>query len=834
MAENRIITFDFDNDNRPIRETEIEGKLFEPQYRQSLLQIETYLRELELEKTEENQKESKEKSYTEHIRADIDYNNNIFAFEGSRGTGKTSCMISVAGMLQDKTGFDAKSYPKIEKDKFVTIDLIDPAYFDKSHNLLSLFLAKLYKSFLQELDKAGTRISTSDKQTFLRFYREAHAQLHRLYQEKKNGNFSDEDLMEYVEEVSASVNLKCTIKDLVDAYIDCFHWKDTVLILRIDDVDMDFEHASEMIESMRKYFVQPNLLVFVSCSLEQLRIIKTQDFVKKLTDKKDNTLMLAWCQELADKYLGKVFPQSHCIKMPEPSTYHDYELVVTGKFETEAGIEFEDVKNEKDKEKEISCRKFVSVKQALPELILKKARYLFYNTNCYESYIVPRNLRELRQLMKFLITMPDYNAGGAANHHNKTLFKEYFLGTWVQSNLDVSDRKYVLKMLSVHDISLFNKTLQAIIEERFTGIANAEPKTKALWEKELQARHITTADILDTFSAIEPRLLEEKDRKLLFFVKSYYSMMLYDTYCEILDELDKNKNRKLERVTKNMNGKTSSQIIRQDKLAEFYDYEKLVGGCFIHLSNPNAVVLNAGKLSRFVKKCIGLCPKTNLSEEENAKILIAELLVLSIQHARKNDLDESIDYFSQMKSLPKDENLQLVINTGALLFNLTRYDQSIVRYSEAFYKALKESPEHKNIKQLIIEQESKKNDFGYTHRVSLRNFEVLQDILTQYNGAVDRTIPAVFFSDLDFLSNYSFPLYEYDKGKEDYNRIRLTFLQIIEKGIQAAVNKPGFVSKLFDNTSLEEEETTNATGNSATVVSEPAAQHAAGGTETTK
>ena len=149
MAERRTITFDFDNDNRPIRESEIEGKLFEPQYRQSLLQIETYLRELELEKTEESQKESKDKSYTEHIQADIDYNNNIFAFEGGRGTGKTSCMISVAGMLQDKIGFDTKCYPKIEKDKFVTIDLIDPAYFDKSHNLLSLFLAKLYKSFLQ-------------------------------------------------------------------------------------------------------------------------------------------------------------------------------------------------------------------------------------------------------------------------------------------------------------------------------------------------------------------------------------------------------------------------------------------------------------------------------------------------------------------------------------------------------------------------------------------------------------------------------------------------------------------------------------------------------------
>ena len=834
MADTRIITFDFDNDNRPIRETEVEGKLFEPQYKQSLLQIETYLRELELEKTEESQKESKDKNYTEHIQADIDYNNNIFAFEGGRGTGKTSCMISVAGMLQEKTGFDTKAYPKIDKDKFVTIDLIDPAYFDKSHNLLSLFLAKLYRSFEIQVGKSKEHIPTNDKQDFLRYYREAHAQLHRLYHEKKKDNFSDEDLMEYVEEVSASVNLKQTIKDLVDAYTNCFHWKDTVLILRIDDVDMDFEHASEMIESMRKYFVQPNLLVFVSCSLEQLKIIKTQDFVKKVTDKKDDATMIAWCQELADRYLGKVFPQSHCIKMPEPSTYHDYELVVTGKFETEAGTEYKEEKDEKDKEKEISRRKFVSVKQALPELILKKTRYLFYNTNYYESYIVPRNLRELRQLMKLLITMPDYNAGDVPNTHNKTLFKEYFYGTWVQSNLDEADRKYVLKMQSVRDISLFNKTLQVIIEERFLADPNADPKGKAAKEKELLTHHFTTADILDSISEIEPRLVEEKDRKFLFFVKSYYSMLLYDTYCEILNELDENKNRKLERASKNPDGKTSSQIIRQDKLNEFYDYEKLVGGSFIHLSNSSVVVLNAGKLKALVDMCIGLCSKENPTEAEDAKILFAELLILSIQYARKNETDGSIDYFSQMKSLPEGEDLQLVINDGALLFNMTRYDQSILRYSEAFYKALKESLIHKNFKQRITEQETAQNDYGYIHRVSLRNFEVLQDINNRYKGVADRSIPAVFFNEFDLLSGYSFPLYEYEKGKEEYNRIRLTFLQLIGKGIQAAIDIPGFVSNLFDNTSSEVVEVQNVTGNSADAVPDHAAQQAAGGAETTE
>lgn len=816
MEETRQIIFDFDNDNRPIRDEKIEGKLFEYQYNQALHQIESYLMELELEKTEENQEQAEGKSYTEHIGEDIDYNNNIFAFMGDRGSGKTSCMISVAGMLTDKKDELIEKLTYIKKDKFVTIDLIDPAYFDKSHNLLSLFLAKLYKSFTQQIDKIGkTHISTSDKQDFLYHYREAHAQLHRLYHEKSKDNFSDEDLMEFVEDASASVNLKRTIKDLVDSYIDCFHWKDTILILRIDDVDMDFDHASMMIESMRKYFVQPNMLVFVSCSLEQLKIIKTRDFMDKV---KDEDLKI-WCEELADRYLAKVFPQNHCIQMPAPATYHDYKLRLNGKFTTEAG------RIVMDEEAERNSRDFISVKQAVLELILKKTRYLFYNTNYYESYIIPQNLRELRQLMKLLITMPDYNDTEEGHPHNKTLFKEYFFGTWVLSNLDDNDRMYVNKMRSVHDMSLFNKTLRVIIYERFLDDPNMEPKEKAVKKKEILNRHITTADILAVISDIEPNLVEERDRKFLFFVKSYYSMLLYDTYCEIREDVKKfGMCRNLKRKQEGLDAKTTTQIIRQDKLNEFYDYEKLIGGCFFNLDNSCEIVLKAQKLRQLVDNCIALFAKKKLTKEDNAKILFAELLVLSIKCARKNENDEGVDYYCQMKDLPSDNiDYQFVINTGSLLFNMTRYDQSICRYSENFYRALIGSKTHKNFKNLITAAEKEDNDYGYIHRVSLRNFEVLQDIVNGYGQSDDRTAQGVFFNEIKYLANYSFPLYEYEKGNVEYNRIRLTFLQLIEKGIKPILNKTDFVNKLFDNSQLEKQNTTNVTGSAEAIVSESTA-----------
>lgn len=824
MVEKRTITFDFDNDNRPIKEAEIEGKLFEPQYRQALLQIESYLRELELEITEEKQRGNKDKNYTEHILNDIDYNNNIFAFEGGRGTGKTSCMISVAEMLIKKIGVTSETHPNIFKDKFVTIDLIDPTYFDKAHDLLSLFLAKLYKNFTQQVEEAENgRISTSDKQKFFSFYRDAHSQLNRLYQERKKDNYSDEDLMEFVEEASASVKLKHTIKELVDAYLDCFHWKDTVMILRIDDVDMDFDQASKMIESMRKYFVQPNLLVFVSCSLEQLKIIKVRDFINELNDDSQKS----WCEELAEKYLVKVFPQSHCIQMPDPATYHDYELFITGKFITEAGQDCLTTVEDEAKKKEQNKRKFVSVKQALLELILKKTRYLFYNTNYYESYIVPRNLRELRQLMKLLITMPDYHADNQEHPHNKTLFKEYFYGTWVQSNLDSNDREHVHKLQSILDMTLFNRTLLDVLKIRFNNKSGSAEMNKNL--------PVTTADILTLISDIEPRLVQKKDRKFLFFIKSYYSILLYDKYCEILDELE-DKMRPLKRKVEGNDGKTTNAIYRPDQWNQFYDYEKLVGGSFVQLKKTNTdIVLNAEKLRAFVKECTPICKKATLTDEEKARVLMAELLVLSIYYVRANDQDESMRLYEQWDSIPSDSTKnQVVINSGALLFNMTRYDQSISRYDKAFYDAIMKNGSYESFKRRIVEKEEEKNDFSYIHRVALRNFEVLQDIFIKCEVSDSVSGFELFFKELDKLAEYSFPLYEYKvEDKENYKTIHLTFLNSIMNSIKSLRENQEFLNGLTENANPQDKQHEDVTGDNTPNVSGTAAETAPGSNNAT-
>lgn len=605
-------------------------------------------------------------------------------------------------------------------------------------------------------------MTRSEKQHFFQCYRDAHSQLHRLYSERRNEAFSDEDLMEYVEEVSASVKLKRTIQDLVDAYLKCTRHSDTILILRIDDVDMNFKHASEMIETMRKYFVQPNLLVFISCDIEQLEKIKIADFKNSLQSNDDKE----WCKELAEKYLAKVFPHSHLIQMPSPASYHDYKLRIKACPVTEAGRAVKEENKDKLEargEKKV-IRDFVSVKQAVLELILKKTRYLFYNTSYYESYMVPRNLRELRQLMKLFITMPDYNADGQEYLHNKTLFKEYFFKTWVRTNLQVKDQERVKRLFDVHNHALLNEEVIDIVGQYFDVDYQKDRERKL---------PISISDVLAKVSSIEPTLVMESGRKFLFFIKSYYSILLYDDYSELRAAIAANNNKcPEERRDLGVEGNFGTTIVRRDAHYELFDFEKLIGGTFLQLPNAQELALTAKKFRDYVNTCKGLLEKDDIKPEEASKILLAELLILSIYYSRKGSkLNDNVDVYEQLKQLPEeDDDTHLVISVGALLFNITHYERSIKRYDPEFLVKIGKNG-YKSLRQRIEEQEKIKDDFQWIHRVTLRNFEVMQDILTRYDGQRQTTAFDQYLHELNYLSGYSFPLYEYVDGEEKYNQI---------------------------------------------------------------
>ena len=625
------LTFLLTNDDRPLREQAPLGSILEEQYRYALRQINEYFEELKLEniQTRDSDENGDRKYYeSETIQSDTDYNNNIFAFIGDRGSGKTSCMISVADFLISKNrDIDWALYPRLKDTNFETIDLIDPTYFDSTHNLISLFLAKLYKNFVKRTEENEKLARTSyerhpysetARHKFIAKFTQTQENLYHLlgYIKYTDGK----DLMEYVDALSASVNLKEDINELVDIYMKYMEQKDTVLILRVDDVDINERHAGEMVETMRKYFIQPNILVLISFKLSQLEDIKyleLSDFYKY--DKQ--TFTPDRLRDMVDKYMVKLIPHSHRIFMPQSEDYHGKPLEV----------KFSNTKKASKETVTPAPLSFPSVRQAIPQLIFWKTRYLFYNAYAHESYIVPANLRELRQLIKLLVTLPDYriygeNADGEVivketNWNNKDIFKNYFFETWIHNHLSADLKDEAKRIVNECSYTHMNTLVCDLLYTRYEKILGAKSKPS----------YPSFADVLKAIRHLEDNLTTPADIKYLFFIKSLYSIKLYEAYDLMTEDEQRNSAR------------SDGEILIDDdsKHAFFTPYQLLVGRSMFHFGeyvSNNSYSINEEDLVALMRNCIerfnGLPGvrrgRKKKLEELSLRVKWAQLLVLSV------------------------------------------------------------------------------------------------------------------------------------------------------------------------------------------------------------
>lgn len=84
--------------------------------------------------------------------------------------------------------------------------------------------------------------------------------------------------MEELECLSAAVDLKDDIRELVENFLDCLGKQYQILLLRIDDIDLNAKEAGVMAELVRKYFIIPNVMVLMALKMDQLETIKSNEF----------------------------------------------------------------------------------------------------------------------------------------------------------------------------------------------------------------------------------------------------------------------------------------------------------------------------------------------------------------------------------------------------------------------------------------------------------------------------------------------------------------------------------------------------------------------------
>lgn len=789
---NKKIIFKIGEESRPIIEdlsnNQIKNSIFFDQYQKALLELERYLVDNESTKSSNSNERQRINKGNEVIYQNDNFNN-IFAFIGDRGAGKTSLMLSLSGFLQngihDENVF-SKGLKKINHEKFHCLDIIDPSFFDKKNNIIGIFIAKLFHRLKWYLENEPFSVDMDKKEKLISKFESVQRDL--KYVLNTNVDIIDDDV-EYLSNLSASVDLRRDIKNLIDIFLEFV--KSDYLVLMVDDIDLQIENAYEMTEQIRKYLIQPNMVILMSLKMDQLSNIVAKKISKDMDDKVNSMKYM----DMTDRYLNKVFPIQHRFFLPEVESFMDraLEIWVDG----------------------VNKNLYSSVKETVPALIFRKTRYLFYNTKGVPSYVIPRNMRELRHLIKLLWIMDERKE---SLPYNKLQFKKYFYESWTKNNLNPNGIEFIESLLDVTDAAIMNKVTVNLLRKHFDikadGNDEISKEIKKIIDADNISYNISLGDVMGIVYHLEKTVSSLYDKKLLFMVKSIYSIRLYEYYDEMTEIYQHKEELKEE------NRKPLNEVYRIDTLEGYNNYVKLVGGNFINTTiareflpsttDPTSKYkyrvhreINGAALKELIDKIID---KVNsLISLGEGNVVLNDLEGSIIEYAPYKSIDlvlaiQVVEFFLMTTSYSEgtlayrknndiyyDSELsgsgKYIFDITSIFYNIIDFEKSCNRVNRELYNILNIIDKNgftlsNQINSNTFERHLNSPKWRYLSTVSIRNIEVLQSMVEYLEqnkpkgDAVNSKVVSSFFYNLCKEKNHSgFKIltYDFDENGNHYN-----------------------------------------------------------------
>ncbi len=727
-------------------------------------------------------------------KSDVYDRSNIFAFIGDRGTGKTSCMQSVADMLEPYYKDDSK-----EDLKSLILPIIDPTIFDEKSNILNVVIGTLFQKFREDVsrdrryDDSERRQKEFDdrKQSLLEAFQKVRDCL-RIINDPNSFGCNDDDISQLADMASVSV-LHKRMENLVEEYLRFFDRN--VLVLQIDDIDLQTKYAYTMIEEIRKYFVLPKVVILMSFKLEQLTKVIELENANNFKELKNYGLIgSANLEEIAARYLLKLIPVNHRIYMPTFEVYAD------------SLIEYFP-NHEPNQKSLIGDGSPISVKYAVTALIYEKCRFLFYHSKGVVSPIVPRNLRELRFLLAMLANMKDYYYAGkdsdiAVQKSNKEQFLNYFNNTWVNNNISAENLSIINAIRGTKDASSINKVVLRELKVKYSDILTDE-YNEILNEKN-SSFNISVADVYTILDFIKYRKNSSDDKLLIFFVQTFYSMKLYEYY----DELTYNADNELPPFDKPFdknededNGDdkfdkydyTDESIRKMEVVDGISRYEQLVGGLFVNTdiyhfmpkgsdkkTTQDKLLVNLKTLKEEAEKLVNEKDKTKIDSIKLQLIEIVSLcvyrLVEGTQGSRGNidyRMSSGIVYgFNSRREYYSGE-----FNIGSFFFNIVNIKGAYDRINPKLFGLAYKHQDKSLYGKLLADSKKDRGDWCNTpthallSRAAIRNFEILDDLIVkvQYNwgmrsrGSLSANLKALF----NRIGKYKIKTYDRRQNKNN-------------------------------------------------------------------
>ena len=366
--------------------------------------------------------------------------NNIIAFTGERGTGKTTAMVSFVNYLQKDIADDKEWKPDspARKYNFQCIPLIDPSKLTLDENMITLVVAYIYENIKRiardeiGYDKKNANSIKEKLKNGIHKCQEIYNVVCVKYTSFIKNIEQNPDTVETFSDIAKATRIRELIQELVDIYLDILYGessKKSILIIQIDDLDTNIKNAYTLAEDLRSYFMVSKVIIMMAVKLEQLNDVIQLKFCEDLNNlSNEGSWMDSGTTTMAVKYLEKLIPYDRRIEMPSLTfqSLDDYNITVkvspdkTIKRSTWA---IELLKNGQDshlEEKEQSLVEYVL------HLLFQKSGIILVENEENSHEFIPCNLRTLHQLLQTLETQKDVSLQTITELRNSEEYDKLF------------------------------------------------------------------------------------------------------------------------------------------------------------------------------------------------------------------------------------------------------------------------------------------------------------------------------------------------------------------------------------------------------------------------
>ena len=346
----------------------------------------------------------------------FEHENNVIAFCGGRGDGKTSAMLT---------------FMNVHKNKFAKQIVIDPSLFDDVHNILDIVLAEIFRDFKKIYEDDNQKIESGFKEDLLKKFQTVYKQISLINNQTKilDSEYDYEGDIGKLEKLGESTKLKNNLAELIELYAKmkarlcnddekCSVMENKPIIIGVDDLDLCSEYAYKMSEEIRKYLIIPGVIIAMAIRVEQLELCvrekNIQDFSNNLNYiESDKVSLQTEVTNMARRYMEKLIPLERRIYLTKAQDITNLTIQLE---------EIAEIKNEGSKEDETAGQPLV---ECVLGLIREKTGIIFRPNANGSSFLIPTNLRGIVNIVALLRDMNTDNM-----LKNLDLLCSYLINEW--------------------------------------------------------------------------------------------------------------------------------------------------------------------------------------------------------------------------------------------------------------------------------------------------------------------------------------------------------------------------------------------------------------------